>query len=186
MIDLRFAQLPSAIEVDGELFALKTDFRVWIEFLRGCEEDELASYCIFEDRVPPGDSWVGAAMEFANSENATPRGGSGGGQEHAFDFLLDGDYIVGSFQQAYGIDLTDPELRMHWHRFLALFRSLPEDTKMAEIMGYRCYSKAQAKRKPEAKMEEAKRRWTLPQRKTAANRAVVEWAEKAFGNIKYP
>ena len=186
MIDLRFAQLPSAIEVDGELFALKTDFRTWIEFLRGCEEDGIASYEIFDGPVPSGDSWVAAAMEFANSENETPHGRSTGAQDNSFDFVLDGDYIVGSFQQAYGIDLTDPGLDMHWHRFLALFRSLPEDTKMAEIMGYRCWNKTQAKRKPESKMDEAKKRWSLPQRKTKANEAVVEWAEKAFGNIKYP
>ena len=185
MIDLRF-ELPTAIEVDGQLFTLRTDFRVWIEFLRGCEQDGIASFDIFDGEHPDGTSWIQAAMEFANSENATPHGGGGNQGEQSFDFILDGDYIVGSFQQAYGIDLTDPSLKMHWHRFLALFRSLPESTKMAEIIGYRTWNKSQAKRKPESKMDEAKRRWSLPRKQTKENEAVVEWAEKAFGNIEYP
>lgn len=184
MIDLRY-DLPDSIVVDGEVFRLKTDFRVWIEFLRGCEEDGIASYDVFDGPHPEGSGWVAPALEFANSQNPTPHGRMESGPQ-SFDFIADGDYIVGSFQHAYGIDLTDKSLKMHWHRFLALFRSLPEDTKMSEIMGYRTWNKSQAKRKPESKMDEAKRRWSLPMKRTRENDAVVEWTEKAFGNIKYP
>lgn len=37
-------------------------------------------------------------MEFAQSENATPRK-SGKATRETFDFILDGDYLVGSFMQ---------------------------------------------------------------------------------------
>ena len=44
------------------------------------------------------------------------------------DYVEDGEYIVGSFMQAYGIDLTICD--MHWHMFKALLLSLPENSKM--------------------------------------------------------
>ena len=184
MIDLRF-ELPTAIEVGGRLFTVKTDFRVWIEWLRCFEEDEVASYCIFEDEVPDGNEWVSAAREFAVSENVTPRSVGGSRSEETFDFIRDGDYLVGSFMQAYGINLATVR-DLHWHVFLALFRSLPDNTKMAEIMGYRAWRKSDMNKKMERQYEEAQRRWRLPPKETAEVRAIIEWQKEAFGNIKYP
>lgn len=184
MIDLRFKELPTGIEVGGQFYRLRTDFRVWIQFMKMVEEDGIASVIVFEDRPPEGD-WSEQIMEFAESRNETPKAGAAKG-DRTMDLVLDGDYIVGAFQQAYGIDLTDPNLEMHWHRFLALLRSLPESTKLAEIMGYRAYSRSESKKKVSTAMEEAKRRWKLPPVKTPENEAVIEWQEKAFGNIKYP
>lgn len=183
MIDLRF-ELPTSLEVGGRLFALNTDFRTWIEWLRCYREEAIASYCIFEGERPDGTGWVPAALEFAQSENATPRK-SGEATRETFDFILDGDYLVGSFMQAYGINLATVE-GLHWHVFLALFRSLPEGTKMAEIMGYRGWSKNDAKKKMEKRYEEAQRMWRLPPKKTAESKAIIEWQKKAFGNIAYP
>lgn len=184
MIDLRF-ELPSSIEVGGRLYALDTDFRVWIEWLRCYQEESIASYCIFSGEHPEGTEWVDAALEFARSENATPRRTGSRGSSDTFDFILDGDYLVGSFMQAYGVNLATVE-HMHWHVFLALFRSLPEGTKMAEIMGYRGWSKNDAKKKMETQYAEAKRMWRLPPRKTAEAKAIIEWQKKAFGNIAFP
>lgn len=175
MIDLRHG-LPDCIEVGGERIPVRTDFRVWIEFMRSLQEDGVASYCIF-DEPPEGTAWVRAAVDFAESRNATPRAGGSG--ERVFDWILDGDFIVGSFRQAYGIDLTTAEL--HWHVFLALFRSLPEGTKMGEIMGYRGYQKPS--KKPEAQMRELKRAWALPPVRTPESKAMLEWQKAAFGNI---
>lgn len=75
---------------------------------------------------------------------------------------------------------------LHWHVFLALFRSLPEGTKMAEIMGYRGWNKNDAKKKMEKQYEEAQRMWRLPPKKTAESKAIIEWQKKAFGDIAYP
>lgn len=179
MIDLRHA-LPHAIECGGKLYELNTDFRVWLEFLRSIEEDGIAPFSVFASEHPDGDEWIAPAMEFARSENCTPHGSSKQTRQ-AFDFIRDGDYIVGSFQQAYGIDLTDPGLSLHWHRFLALFRSLPEDTKMAEIMGYRTY--AESKKKIEDTYKELRTAWTLPAK---IDPRTIEWQKQAFGNIEYP
>ena len=64
-----------------------------------------------------------------------------------FDFRQDAKYIYGAFWQTYGIRLsewrdtrTKPNEKtrwMHWHEFLYLFASLPEDTRISWIMGIR-------------------------------------------------
>lgn len=175
MIDLRFA-LPTGIEVGGAFYELNTDFRVWLEFNRSVEEDGIAPFSIFKNEIPSGD-WTAAALEFAKSENVTPRGGDSG--ERLLDLILDGDYITGAFWQVYGIDLTTASL--HWHVFLALLRSLPDSCKLTEIMGYRGYTSS--RQKPEQQYRELKKAWSLPPKKDTA---ILEWQEQAFGNIKFP
>lgn len=186
MLDLRYSSLPAAIEVDGEVFAIKTDFRVWLAWLESLEVNGIAEYGIFDCDPPKGDSWVDVAQAFALNAPATPTG-SAKESVQAFDFIRDGDYIVGSFQQVYGIDLTDPNLSMHWHRFLALFRSLPDTCIMSKIMGYRTFKKAD-KDDYNKSMEKAKRAYTLPPKRTFMNlqeeeqdKALDDWSEWAFG-----
>ena len=67
-----------------------------------------------------------------------------------------------SFQQAYGIDLTDPGLSMHWHRFLALLRGLPEDTALARVMGFRGWRADDGRKGREREMRERRAAWALP------------------------
>ena len=90
---------------------------------------------------------------------------------------------MGSFQHAYGIDLTDPSCDMHWHRFLALFRSLPDDSMMSRIMAYRTWEKG-SKDSYERRMQKAKSSWALPPKETYETRGIIEWQKKAFGKIK--
>lgn len=179
MIDLRYP-LPTSLEVGGVLYEVETDFRVWLEFGRSIEDDGVALYSIFKSDRPGGTEWARAALEFYESKNATPHGGEGSG-ERTFDLILDGDYIVGAFRQVYGIDLTTA--RLHWHVFLALFRSLPEGCKMSDIMGYRSFKASDLKRKPEQQYAQLRKAWTLPPKEDPA---ILEWQEQAFGNIEWP
>ena len=59
--------------------------------------------------------------------------------------------------QAYNIDLTSVDL--HWHMFKALFLSLPEDTKIKQIMQMRGYKKDN--KSYDRQSEELKRVWSL-------------------------
>lgn len=179
MIDLRYP-LPTGIEVGGVFYELNTDFRVWLEFARAVEDDGIAPTSIFKAEVPTGTDWVDAALEFAASRNETPKT-SGGNEPQAVDFIRDGDYIVGAFRQVYGIDLTTAAL--HWHVFLALFRSMPESCKMAEIMGYRTFKASDMKKKPERQYADLRKAWALPPKRDAA---IISWQEQAFGNISIP
>lgn len=42
----------------------------------------------------------------------------------AYDFYQDRDVILSGFQEKYGLDLTDPQLSLHWWRFMALLEGL--------------------------------------------------------------
>lgn len=166
MIDLRNTELPSRLEIGGELFDINTGFRTWISVGELLDKSEVPwldiSALVFVDNVlPVGTEWVKQVLEFYKSPNPVPKS-SGSSSERVVDYIIDGDYIVAAFQQAYGIDLTDPELDMHWHRFLALFRGLPEDATMSRIMGYRCWKPS--KKRHDAVIRELKSKWTLPER----------------------
>lgn len=157
MIDLREKGLPDTLEVDGRTYKLNTDFRAWIEFDRSLREDGIALFNIFKGEHPDGTDWVLKAVEFAECRNSTPHGTSHS-KDVPYDLVQDGAYIVASFMQAYGIDLTSCD--MHWHIFKALFDGLPDETKMARIMGYRTWEKSSEKY--DARMRKLKRAWELP------------------------
>lgn len=60
---------------------------------------------------------------------------STGSAEKTVDLKSDEAYIYASFKQAYDIDLNEENLS--WDKFKALFTSLPESTKIREIMSIR-------------------------------------------------
>lgn len=57
--------------------------------------------------------------------------------ERSFDFIQDAPYIYAAYRQAYGIDLFAEQGRLHWWAFLYLFKGLPENTRMMEIIRIR-------------------------------------------------
>lgn len=166
MINLTNKDLPNAIEVDGESFLIKTDFRIWIDFIQKSNEgitldliksiliddvDELTLLLFFKEICEQ-------LMDFMKNPCVTPKSSPSNSNSRLFDFVLDGDYIFASFMQAYGIDLC--EVDMHWHKFKALFIGLPQDTKIKEIMGLRGYKKSNIKY--ETLQQQMKEMWTLP------------------------
>lgn len=184
MIDLRIQSLPTAIEVDGRAWELNTNFRVWIAFdaiLRdkgGCASFVFKGYDD-PDFEPPSGDWATPSVEFLECRDELPRD-RGRASARLVDYVKDGTYIVAAFQQAYGIDLTDPTLYLHWHRFLALFRGLPENTMMSRIMGYRGWRKDN--RKSDAVMSELRDAWRLPEPGEDEQRAaLLKWAEDTIG-----
>lgn len=181
MIDLRKSGLPCRVRSteDGELHEVVTDWRTWLAYSTALEKGEpFDRSALFAD----GEWHEGCAEglgEFAASKNSCPHGMKDG--ERVMDFLEDGELIVAAFQQAYGIDLTQDltQGEMHWHRFLALLRNLPEGTKLSDVIGYRAYRKDS--RKHDAVMRELKKEWSLPPRHDAR---LEDWANAAFGKIK--
>lgn len=58
--------------------------------------------------------------------------------EKVFDFEQDAAYIYAAFWQCYRIDLYSRSGRkLHWHQFISLFSSLPEDVRMMQIISIR-------------------------------------------------
>ena len=177
MIDLRFSELPSHIECGGSFYKLDTSFRTWIEFGRALSENRAAYLGIFDGAVPEGD-WLGAVMEFFESRNVCPHDVPAS-DARALDLLTDGDMIVAAFQQAYGIDLTSCD--MHWHRFKALLANLPEDTRLAKVIGYRTYETPRKGDTTDAQMKRLRRQWSLPDPDAERERdELLEWSDNAL------
>lgn len=175
MIDLECAQLPDHILCDdGEAVEVVTDFRAWLRFRRLLAEEGVLDPSVLVER--PRGGWRDGALEFLASPVSTPT--KVGDTRRVTDMLEDGDYLVGAFQQAYGIDLCD--CTMHWHRFLALLRSLPSDTKYAQIVGWRSWDEARAKRSPEAQAKELRRAWALPELDEGERAELIAWQQSLF------
>jgi hypothetical protein len=179
MIDLREG-LPDSLISDGESYRVFTDFRVWLRFEMDVEDRVspfLLTY-IFADEVPSSFDWVESAVEFLNSQNQTPRPSASLSVDKVLDYFEDGDYIYASFLQAYGIDLVDVD-HLHWHKFQALMRSLPEDTKLSQIMGYRSWRND--KRKHETVMRELKNVWELRSKtEQEEHDEMLKWQNEVF------
>lgn len=156
---------PESITVDGVEYPIDTDFRFWIRFqtalLSGKTEEEKAkALCeiMGEASLPMTKSGLDAAVKFyagASTENPT----NGEKKDIAFDFEKDSEFIFSAFMDSYGIDLTTE--RLHWWRFKALFKSLPEDCQMCKIMMYRTIDLKKVPKDQRPFYREMKKRYAL-------------------------
>lgn len=81
-------------------------------------------------------------------------------EEPAYSYEHDAGYIYAAFMQAYGIDLSK---NIHWWQFRALFQSLPEDTMLMKIIGYRTAKvPAKASAEQRQRINDLKRIYALP------------------------
>ena len=166
MIDLRNKGLPNTVEVGGKPFLIKTDFRDWINFGARIRDPhttlgEIHDMFIDPD-VPILEDNLNSLIRFYSNPNVTPQHiESNKNTDNYMDYVLDGEYIVSSFMQAYNIDLTSIDY-MHWHLFKALTIGLPANTKLMEIVAIRSYSKI--KLDEDKQRQRLKRIWSLPKK----------------------
>lgn len=181
MIDLRNRNLPNCIKMDGVTYPLNTDFRIWLDFssLIKKQLDEIDLRVYFK-KLAPKENWFEVYLklaDFYHNPNSTPNNeGSSSIAEKLVDFIEDGEYIYSSFLASYGIDLLKTEL--HWHTFLALFRSLPDDSKIKQIMGFRSYVKS--KKTQDQLMSNAKRVWSFEKEYSFDKEKVMQEINKEF------
>lgn len=165
MLDL-IKGLPSAIMVGGKSFPINTDFRAWLRFgqilklmqerqLEDSEAQEILD--LFTEEIPT-ESFMGQLFDFYACRELTPARNNDASSVEVLSFEADGSYIYSAFIQAYNIDLT--ECKLHWHKFNALLKSLPNDTKLSEIMGFRAYKKDSSS--IESQYARSRASWTLP------------------------
>jgi len=134
-------------------YKINTDFRVVLRFFRLVEDEDLSE----DDKVKTAllmFFWDG--KEAVNVSKAQmlldyivkyyiPCGQEfeDDGSEKTFDIDVDSGRIYSAFRQAYGIDLHKESL--HWWDFTELMNDLPNDTKLAEVVGYRSMDVPDAK-----------------------------------------
>ena len=182
MIDLRYKGLPNTVEVDGKPFLIKTDFRDWIDFgvrIKNPHTTLGQIHDLFIDtNVPILEENLNSLIKFYSNPNPTPQHiESDNNKDNYLDYVLDGEYIVSSFMQAYGIDLTSIDY-MHWHLFKALTIGLPANTKLMEIISIRSYKKI--KIDEDKQRQKLKRIWTLPKQQDPQELEILQEINNEF------
>lgn len=138
--------LPDKVEIGGQAWAVNTAFYVWVLFELTMQDPELTdaekisqalSLCF--PSVPPNlNGALEAVLWFYRCGTDTPKSGKGGegSYKKAYCFEQDADLIFASFMACYGIDLSETD-DLHWWKFRALFRGLPQESEIVKVMGYR-------------------------------------------------
>lgn len=96
-----------------------------------------------------------------------------------YDYMIDAAYIYAAFYQTYQIDLQELKY-MHWWKFSALFKSLPDDCKVVQIMHLRAKNLSEIKdQKERSRIAEEQAKWALPSRLTPEQK--ISLAGSLFG-----
>lgn len=182
---------PETINVNGVEYPVETDFRAWVRFqgiLLSEDKDEAKAEKICKLMagmgLPVTKTALDAMLQFyagASTENQTKSGGN----VQAYDFEKDSEYIFSAFLDSYGIDLTTEHL--HWWRFKALFKSLPEDCQMCKIMMYRTIDLKKVPKEQRKFYREMKTRYSLKSGNHTGYRTEQEmkdYVKKRFAEAK--
>jgi len=120
---------------------IKSDFRQGLRFFRALADKDLDEgersmiiVRLFFDKFPKDTSTIWPFIEWFISCGADKKEGSG---EQVFDWNVDAGRLYAAFIQTYGINLSDPDVKMHWWVFMELFKALPEDTMLLKVMDIR-------------------------------------------------
>ena len=181
MIDLTKKSLPNTVEVDGRLYSVYTDFRVWMKFeialAASHGREPIPIDYLFKNERPIYCD-VRELLKFSRPARELPRKVSGTASDDVIviDFRIDADLIYAAFLQQYRIDLTEVE-ELHWNKFLALLNGLTE-TKLSEVMGYRCYERHD--RKDIDPYEEMREAWRIEKPLTREEQDELDDFNKQF------
>ena len=148
-MNLLIDDLPDCVEIDGEIFYINVDFRIWIKIEQLFTDDIPEGYKLplalaLAFPVIPNNKEEAAEvlLAFYSGGKNTEKKTSGKKSKkkprkhrRIYSFEYDSEYIYAGFRQAYGIDLASE--KMHWFQFKALFSSLPDECLISKIMGWR-------------------------------------------------
>lgn len=172
MINLLYEKYPNEVIVNNESYPIYTDFRDWIAFFdmrddTSADKEDIIScaFSWFQDIVPKDrEQGFQALLDFASCKDLTFKSSeetqskNDSFQKPVLSYLYDCEYILGAFLQVYHIDLNTIQY-MHWYKFNALIKALPEDTPLKQRMIYRntnlCDIKDKAERKRIKKIKQS-------------------------------
>lgn len=180
MIDLTKKGLPNVVEINGSLYSIYTDFRLWMRFEISVSKmslvDNIDVSYLFKNEKPMYCD-LRELFVFSRPQSILPRP-IGNNDVITIDYELDADLIYAAFLGQYGIDLVDVE-ELHWHKFLALLKGLNEDTKLREVMGYRCYRKSENRDRDI--YDEMRMAWEIEPHMSDEEKAELEEFNSMFG-----
>jgi hypothetical protein len=158
--------LPEALEISGEDYGIRSDFKVVLRFFELTRDDRIlerhkgytALKMFFKERIPfdtdAAFNALGWFIRCGKPEEQVRQ------KRPVFDFAHDAGIIFSSFWEQYGIDLTAAGL--HWWKFSALFAGLNEDTMFRNVVRIRTKSEDGLDAKSRQELRELKKAWALP------------------------
>lgn len=191
MRNILFDEMPEAVTVNGIIFELNTDFRIWLKVgrlfkkIEKAKDDdkndifveicELVVYKYPDDGYVIGDELLYGLMDFykgfpdAENEHARKKKASDKDKQKppkppSFDFEFDSKYIYCSFVSFYGIRLQEVEY-MHWWEFLTLFEGLmmSDQTSVNFVVGARQQEiKGKMPKEEKERLKRLKEQFALP------------------------
>lgn len=135
--------LQTVICVDGVEYPIDTDFKKWISFQEIFKvkdtEDKIKKIVSFMAAlgVPICESALNEVLNFFAGNRGGSDSPSNTNKNLYYDFEQDYKYIYSAFLEQYGIDLLDDNVKLHWHKFKALFVSLSSECMFSKIIHYR-------------------------------------------------
>ena len=136
--------LPYTVEFEGKTLDINPYFDNVLDVLsvfddtgRTEEEKVMYAYAVLVRRKSSDIAYQGRVIQHIAETILFPDKQEKKHNERSFDFIQDAPYIYAAYRQAYGIDLFAEQGRLHWWAFLYLFKGLPENTRMMEIIKIR-------------------------------------------------
>lgn len=177
MFNLFTQHPPSAVSLGGLLYQFNSSFRAVIQFEQVMQDKDLRA----EDRIYIvlklffGEQYLEPSLYqdaikyilwfYRGGDNEEDTGKTGSRKTKAiYSFIHDDGLIYAAFLEQYGIDLVNEDL--HWFQFRALFLSLSEKTKMAEVMRIRAINISQVPKEERKRYAKLKRLYVLPDMRT--------------------
>jgi hypothetical protein len=169
-------KLPQNIKIRNKRYFINTDFRLMINFEKKMQEIELTelkneeifyilkSFCPAFFKIKHKDMksdiklLINKLLWFYSCGNRKNYHKSKKSKtkiiNNIFSYEYDDEFIWSAFYQYYRIDLSEDKL--HWWKYMALFKSLPEECKFEKIKSYRSY------KGNDERMKKLKDYWNLP------------------------
>ncbi len=175
------------VVIDGEKYAINTDFKVWAEIERIIfDESEdslvrLSKILSLAYPVLPHDavSAIHEVIKFCSfiDEDDEKKGEAKTDKESMpiYSIHQDFGYIWGAFLSEFGIDLT--KTKLHWWKFRALLDCLSEKTLFMKIVGYRTTDISQIKDKETRRFYERMRKLYKINNKSTNESVATDLAE---------
>ncbi len=188
--------LPKSVLIDGRECSICWDYQTWMRFdgIResniGEEEKLIGMLQLCYPRIPENIEeavnkmlWFYRCGEEEEKEEKRQRYQRRTSKEPAFSFSQDEPYIYAAFLEEYGIDLTQTQ-DLHWWKFMSLFESLGEDTKMSKIMYYRKASISGLPKERRAFINEMKKLYQIRQNSEGRRLTLEERNQRWIDYVK--
>lgn len=159
-MSLLIDKAPTTVNIGGTDISINSDFRTAVLFEQMMFDDDfpddmkgINAVRLFYPVMPNDiDTAIDRLVQFYSCGKQQNQSKSKSqSQNRCYDFEYDDDYIFAAFMQTYHIDLEKTKY-LHWWKFSAMFRALPETCEIVKIMGYRSI-------KIDSKMSDSERRF---------------------------